>query len=70
MSVSKVPMIAWETSLFNGCTHTEREICNRVSGGKKLIKRFKLLQKVKKKPQKVLIGTSFEGDDEKAYIVC
>ena len=35
----RVPMIAWETSLFHGCTHTntsytQREICNHVWKGK------------------------------------
>ena len=39
-------MIAWEMSVFNGCRHTE--ICNHVLEGKKLIKRFKLQQRVKK----------------------
>ena len=76
-ALKKVPMIAWETSLINGCTHTrtltlelytQREICNHVLEGKKLIKRFKLQQKLnEEKPQKVLIIASFEGDDEKAY---
>ena len=53
-----------ETSLFNGCTYTQREICNHVLEGKKLIKRFKLQQKWGK-PQNVLTVASFEGDDEK-----
>ena len=45
-------------------THTQREIWNHVLERKKLVKRFKLQQKVKKKKtQKV---ASFEGDDEKA----
>ena len=50
----KVPMIAWE-SLFNGCMHTRkprlathRDICNHVLEEKKIIKRFKPQQKVKK----------------------
>ena len=47
-------------------SYTGRDICNHVLEGKKLNKRFKLQQKVKKKPQKVLIVASFEGDDEKA----
>ena len=52
----KVPVIAWETSLFNGCTHTHthtsshkhREICNHVSWKGKNIKKFNLQQKLKK----------------------
>ena len=44
---------------------TQREICNHVLEGKKLMKRFKLQQK-EKKTQKVLIIAFFEGDDEKA----
>ena len=43
MHWKKVPMIAWELSLFNGCTnthtsYTQREICKHVLEGKKLIK--------------------------------
>ena len=39
IACEKVPMIAWETSLFNGCTYkhssyTHREICNYVLEGK------------------------------------
>ena len=44
-------------------THSERLA---ITFWKGTIKRFKLQQKVKKKPQKVLIVASFEGDDEKA----
>ena len=47
-------------------SYTHREICNLVLEGKKLIKRFKLQQKVKKKPQRVVIVGSFEEDDEKS----
>ena len=69
----KVPMMLLERRLYlmdvhthTHSSHTHREICNHVLEGKKIIKRFKLEQKVKKKPQKVLIVASFEGDDEKA----
>ena len=47
-------------------THTSYTHTEIFLEGEKLIKRFKLQQKVKKKPQKVLIIASFEGDDEKA----
>ena len=53
-------LIAWETSLFNGCicthtqlaSYTEREICNHVLEGKRLLKRFKLQPKLKKNPKR------------------
>ena len=58
----KVPMIAWETSILNGCTHTHthtqlasythREICNHVLERKKIVKKFKLEQKMKKNPKR------------------
>ena len=48
-------------------TNTQREICNHVLEGKKnSSKGLNFNKKVKKKPQKVLIVASFEGDDEKA----
>ena len=54
----KVPMTAWETSLFNGCTHThsclasfpEREICNHFG-------REKTHQNINKKWRKTSKGT-------------
>ena len=46
-------------------THTHR-FAITFWNGKKLIKTFKLQQKVKKKPKKVLIVASFEGEDKKA----
>ena len=47
-------------------TNTQREICNHVLEGKNSSKGLNFNKKVKKKPQKVLIVVSFEGDDEKA----
>ena len=46
----RVPMIAWETSLFHGCTHTNtsythREICNHVWKGKNSSKVLKFNKK-------------------------
>ena len=60
-----MPIIAWETSLFNGCTHTQGEICNPILEGKSSSKGL-TSTKSEEKPQKVLIVASFEGDDEKA----
>ena len=47
-------------------SYTHREICNHVLERKKIVKKFKLEQKMKKNPQKALIVASFKGDDEKA----
>ena len=66
-------LIAWETSLFNGCicthtqlaSYTQREICNHVLR-EKTPQKVQTSTKTEEKPQKVLIAASFEGDDEKA----
>ena len=51
----KVPVIAWETSLFNGCTHTHTHLATNTErfaimslGREKNIKKFNLQQKLKK----------------------
>ena len=51
-------------------SYTQRDL-QSCFGREKLIKRYcKLIQqKVKKKPQKALIVGSFEGNNEKAFIV-
>ena len=48
------------------CSYRQKEICNHVLEGRKIIKRFILQQTTEEKLQKILIVESFEGDDEKA----
>ena len=63
-------MIAWETSLFNGWTHTlatsQRDLPQSSYGREKTHQKVSSSTKSEEKPQKVHIVASTEGDDERA----
>ena len=73
-ALKKGPMIAWETFLFNGCTHTHTHNTPATNSKRFAFTFWKRknsskglnLTKSEEHPQKLLIVASFEEDDEKA----